>query len=414
MSKARVNLIKQLRKLLGNVHADVNNLELQKSYSQLGKLRILSTETEKLYSNYVDYIKAAYGTKPYDTIQIQNKLDKFLVRYANSNPAPSKELIKDFIDNILLKSDRIMFLFRLTNFDFQTEINIDDLILIIRGKEFLTKLSKDNPKRKIINKNDVLLGISVIGDLNEKSYTVAYTKARRFADFISFINENYCEVEELRTHQYSNDNILGFLQNGQWNLEKVIDDSDDSYELCKLNIEKEFVNRWIPIIKESVYPELCPNLSEMRRQAMQSIDWVGKSLLLKDHSESFILLIIALETLIEQDPDELKEKVEKEYPNLEFNYTIEEQMTSIMDLLSVPKNNKDKANKGIKRAYGLRSKIIHNGIQLFDNNGDWDYALSIWYAHLFTMITTIIFENNWETKYDLWKEANHLSNAEGN
>lgn len=289
MSKARVNLIKQLRKLLGNVHADVNNLELQKSYSQLGKLRILSTETEKLYSNYVDYIKAAYGTKPYDTIQIQNKLDKFLVRYANSNPAPSKELIKDFIDNILLKSDRIMFLFRLTNFDFQTEINIDDLILIIRGKEFLTKLSKDNPKRKIINKNDVLLGISVIGDLNEKSYTVAYTKARRFADFISFINENYCEVEELRTHQYSNDNILGFLQNGQWNLEKVIDDSDDSYELCKLNIEKEFVNRWIPIIKESVYPELCPNLSEMRRQAMQSIDWVGKSLLLKDHSESFIL-----------------------------------------------------------------------------------------------------------------------------
>ncbi len=65
MSKAQVNLIKQLRKLLGNVHTDVNNLELQKSFSQLGKLRILSDETE--------------------------------------------ELIKDFIDNTLLKLDRIMF-----------------------------------------------------------------------------------------------------------------------------------------------------------------------------------------------------------------------------------------------------------------------------------------------------------------
>ena len=157
MSKAQVNLIKQLRKLLGNVHTDVNNLELQKSFSQLGKLRILSKKTETLYSDYVDYIKTAYGTKPYDTIQIQNKLDKFLRRYANSNPAPSKEHIKNFINNTLLKPDRIMFLFRLINFDFQTEINIDDLILIISGKEFLTKLSKDNQKRKIINKNDVLL-----------------------------------------------------------------------------------------------------------------------------------------------------------------------------------------------------------------------------------------------------------------
>ena len=136
MSKAQVNLIRQLRRLLGNVHADVNNLELQKSFSQLGKFRILNNETETLYSNYVDYIKAAYGTKPYDTIQIQNKLDNFLTRYANSNPAPSKEQIKDFIDNTLLKPDRIIFLFRLINFDFQTEINIDDFILIIRGREF--------------------------------------------------------------------------------------------------------------------------------------------------------------------------------------------------------------------------------------------------------------------------------------
>jgi hypothetical protein len=40
--------------------------------------------------------------------------------------------------------------------------------------------------------------------------------------------------------------------------------------------------------------------------------------------------------------------------------------------------------------------------------------LSMWNAHLFTMITTIVFENNWETKYDLWKEANHILNVKSN
>ena len=70
-------------------------------------------------------------------------------------------------------------------------------------------------------------------------------------------------------------------------------------------MNNKFDKRWIPIIKESIYPELCSNLSEMRRQAIQSIDWIGKSLLVGDHTESFILLMIALETLIEQDHDEL-------------------------------------------------------------------------------------------------------------
>ena len=87
-----------------------------------------------------------------------------MIRYANSNPAPSEEDIKDFIDNTLLKPDRIMFFFRLINFDFQTEINIDDLILITSGRAFLARLTKDNPNRKIISEDDALLGISVIGD----------------------------------------------------------------------------------------------------------------------------------------------------------------------------------------------------------------------------------------------------------
>ena len=173
-----------------------------------------------------------------------------MIRFANSNPAPSEKEIKDFIDNTLLKPDRIMVFFRLINFDFQTEINIDDLILITRGKAFLARLTEDNPNRKIISEDDALLGISVIGDLNEKSYTVAYAKARRFADFISFINKDSCQVEELHTHQYSSENISGFVQKNKWNLEGIIDDSDDPEELCKLNLDDEDDNRWISIIKE--------------------------------------------------------------------------------------------------------------------------------------------------------------------
>lgn len=329
-----------------------------------------------------------------------------MIRFANSNPAPSEKEIKDFIDNTLLKPDRIMVFFRLINFDFQTEINIDDLILITRGKAFLARLTEDNPNRKIISEDDALLGISVIGDLNEKSYTVAYTKARRFADFISFINKDSCQVEELHTHQYSSENISGFVQKNKWNLEGIIDDSDDPEELCKLNLDDEDDNRWISIIKESVYPELYPQVLELKRQAIQSIDWIGKSLLIEDQTEAFILLMIALETLVEQDPNELENKVKKEYPNLEVKYSIDEQLTSIMDLLSVEPSYKNDANRGIKRAYSLKSKIIHNGIQLNDDNGELNEMLSIWYDHLLKMITKIIFENNWETKYDLWKAAN--------
>lgn len=335
-----------------------------------------------------------------------------MIRFANSNPAPSEKEIKDFIDNTLLKPDRITVFFRLINFDFQTEINIDDLILITRGKAFLARLTEDNPNRKIISEDDALLGISVIGDLNEKSYTVAYTKARRFADFISFINKDSCQVEELHTHQYSSENISGFVQKNKWNLEGIIDDSDDPEELCKLNLDDEDDNRWISIIKESVYPELYPQVLELKRQAIQSIDWIGKSLLIEDQTEAFILLMIALETLVEQDPNELENKVKKEYPNLEVKYSIDEQLTSIMDLLSVEPSYKNDANRGIKRAYSLKSKIIHNGIQLNDDNGELNEMLSIWYDHLLKMITKIIFENNWETKYDLWKAANHVSNAE--
>lgn len=44
---------------------------------------------------------------------------------------------------------------------------------------------------------------------------------------------------------------------------------------------------------------------ELKRQAIQSIDWIGKSLLIEDQTEAFILLMIALETLVEQDPNEL-------------------------------------------------------------------------------------------------------------
>ena len=86
--------------------------------------------------------------------------------------------------------------------------------------------------------------------------------------------------------------------------------------------------------------------------------------------------------------------MKKEYPNLEVKYSIDEQLTSIMDLLSVEPSYKNDANRGIKRAYSLKSKIIHNGIQLNDDNGELNEMLSIWYDHLLKMITKIIFENN--------------------
>ena len=60
MSKGQVNLIRQLKKLLGNAHADINNINLQKNTNIFKKTRRLSNKTEILFSEYVDYIKEAY------------------------------------------------------------------------------------------------------------------------------------------------------------------------------------------------------------------------------------------------------------------------------------------------------------------------------------------------------------------
>ena len=157
-----------------------------------------------------------------------------------------------------------------------------------------------------------------------------------------------------------------------------------------------------------MYPELYPKLSEIRLQALRAIDWIGKSILNEDQTESFILLMIALETIIEQDPNELEKRVKQDFPDYQTNFSIESQLASVMDFLNASEENKDTMNKSIKNAYDLRSKIIHNGIQLIDKGG-LPEMLASWESHLFTMIYTILLkDNNWNTKYDLWKEANGL------
>lgn len=48
---------------------------------------------------------------------------------------PLKEEINEFITTILLVPDRITYLFKLNNFNFQEEVKIDDLILITTGEK---------------------------------------------------------------------------------------------------------------------------------------------------------------------------------------------------------------------------------------------------------------------------------------
>lgn len=412
MNKSKVNLAKQIKKLIGKVYHDIHDPRLQSmNKGKFYHSKIVSAETTKFSNKCVEYIKSAYDSKIYDTVQIQNKLKEFVLKAINSNHMPLKEEINEFITTILLVPDRITYLFKLNNFNFQEEVKIDDLILITTGEKILNKVSLNNSYRNLIDDKDIILGISVVGDLNEQSYLIAYTKARRLANFLTFIDgpKRYCNVEELRQSQYINKNILGFSQENGWNLAQIIDDSDDESTFCKFNLKDDRYNHWLLAIKQSVYPELYPKLSEMRMQTLQAIDWVGKSMLNGDQTESFILLMIALETIIEQDPNELEKKVKQDYPNFQTSFSIEAQLTSVMDFLSVPNGNEEMANKGIKNAYGLRSKIIHNGIQLLDR-GELNDMLSSWEAHLFTMICTILLEdNNWNTKYDLWKEANGLA-----
>ena len=146
----------------------------------------------------------------------------------------------------------------------------------------------------------------------------------------------------------------------------------------------------------------------MQKQCERAIDCIGDGIVISNQTKQFLQIMISLETMIEQDPDKLENKLKKD--NLwkdGLSVSIENQLVSIMNLICYPGVKSEQLKKydaTIKRAYGLRSRITHDGEKFPAINATM--MLDRWYSLAYVIITDIMFSNKWDSVYDLWKAAN--------
>ena len=171
------------------------------------------------------------------------------------------------------------------------------------------------------------------------------------------------------------------------------------------NVNMNFDSRWLSNIPLIV--EVSDKLSPLQKQCARAIDWIGDGIVNSNQTKKFLQIIISLETMIEQDPDELKSKLKKEKLWKDsLSVSIEDQIVSIMNLLcykGIDKETLRKNDKAIKKSYNLRSRIMHDGLTI---NFDIISFIERWYDLSYTIISGIIFSGKWSNVYDLWKAAN--------
>lgn len=124
-------------------------------------------------------------------------------------------------------------------------------------------------------------------------------------------------------------------------------------------------------------------------------------------TKHFLQIIISLETVIEQNPDESMSKLKKDNIwKVNVSISIEEQIVSIINLiysLNSKQHVSVMTDKDIKNGYNLRSKIIHEGEKLPENTTE---LLKNWFDLSYLIIYSLMFSKKWDNVYELWKAAN--------
>lgn len=435
------NLAKQIKRIIGKISRDSNKLQklaLQGKYDSRNDPNIFQTVNDTLNhrmifitkSSQLNFIKLLKEFKQvfdskkitYNTKQIEFKIYDFITNIIFKNINYDLNMIDQFIKEIEIP-DYVTYFFRLTNFDYQQKINLGSNILIVKGKEILDNIpdninrkSEKSPKvRTIIQAKDILLGITVIGSgRSNESYYSALEKATKVNNILNFLNgfsHKPSQVLELNKHIIQEDSIYQFVYKKNTNMEisnQIKNHWSTSTSINKDrrgNVNMNFDSRWLSNIPLIV--EVSDKLSPLQKQCARAIDWIGDGIVNSNQTKKFLQIIISLETMIEQDPDELKSKLKKEKLWKDsLSVSIEDQIVSIMNLLcykGIDKETLRKNDKAIKKSYNLRSRIMHDGLTI---NFDIISFIERWYDLSYTIISGIIFSGKWSNVYDLWKAAN--------
>lgn len=348
----------------------------------------------------------------YDIDQVSSKLEKFIEEIVSTGKSYNLDMINNFINEIKIP-DHVIYFFRLFNFEYQEKINLGSNMMIISGRELLKdipeakdlnrKAERNSKFKKLIQPKDILVGVSVIGSgKSDKSYYRALDSANNINNIINFLNSfshKHSQLLELSQHivqedglyqftnksgHFSNQQTPGILEGG-WSTSTGINPD------MRTKANMDFDKRWLPIIPLIV--EDSDKLTPLQIQCARAIDWIGDGIVNSNQTKQFLQIMISLETMIEQDPDELKSKLKKE--NLwedKLSTSIEDQLVSIINLICYPRVQLEqlkKSDTAIKNAYGLRSRITHDGEKFPPI--DATVLLDRWYYLVYTIVTDIMF-----------------------
>lgn len=108
-----------------------------------------------------------------------------------------------------------------------------------------------------------------------------------------------------------------------------------------------FDKRWLPII--SLIVEDSNKLTPLQKQCARAIDWIGDGIVNSNQTKQFLQIMISLETIVEQDPDKLKDKLEKDKLWKEgLSVSIEDQLVSIINLTCYQELNRSNLRKAMQ------------------------------------------------------------------
>lgn len=437
------NLAKKIKRIIGKMVRENNKL-LKKSMSEDydmrkdpnlyavkfgNRLLFITKGAHEDFVNLLENVEIVFNAEniEYDIDQISSKLEKFVDNIVSNNEPYNLDMINSFIDSIKKPNYKIYF-FRLFDFAYKGKISLGQNIIIISGQELLKEIpeaedlnrkAEENPKyEKLIQPEDILLGVSVIDSgKSDKSYYRALASANYINNIINFLNgfnHKPSRVLELSQHIIQEDGLYQFTnKSGHFSTKQtpgILEDgwststgiNPDNRKKANMNFDK----RWLPIIPLIV--EDSNKLTPLQKQCARAIDWIGDGIVNSNQTKQFLQIMISLETIVEQDPDKLKDKLEKDKLWKEgLSVSIEDQLVSIINLTcyqGVKPQQLKKSDAAIKRAYGLRSRITHDGEKF--PQVDATEMLNTWYGLIYTIITDVMFTSRWNNVYDLWKAAN--------
>lgn len=444
MSKKNLpNLSKQVKRVIGKLSRESaikQELDMQGKYNIRKDPEIYQFKWDVLarkplyitkgvhnsFANLVEMVQEVFDAEniEYDINQIEDKLDKFITNIVSTDKEYNLEMIDKFIEQ-LKELDKTIYFFRLIDFDYEKKIELGSNVFIVSGKEilsdipeFLNRKAEESPKIKtIIQQEDILLGVSVNAtgrsdDGYYHSLDVA-TRVNNLINFLNGFNHKPSQVLELNKHVIEEDGFYQFMYKSEhfatkqtpgtskdgWSSSSAINPDQRS------NADMDFDKRWLKLIPAII--DEASDLSPLQKQCARAIDWIGDGIVNSNQTKQFLQIMISLETMIEQDPDRLESKLKKD--NLwkdNLSVSIEKQFVSIINLLcykGVEEKQLKENDKAIRAAYDLRSRISHDGETLTE---DATHLLNVWYGLAYTIISRIMFSNDWDSVYDLWKAAN--------